>query len=137
MLEPKIPNKNSSSVSRLIDINSINVSNNTVTVNFNKSVTQEQDLKVLVKSNPLQPWSKIITLNKNGQTGTFNTNQLQTNIKNYIITHSLLDNQGSIYDLDAKYKFIKPLPFNEVVLNDFKVIGDEEKEFYMDLQNLI
>ncbi|UWV83834.1 hypothetical protein [Mycoplasmopsis felis] len=50
MLEPKIPNKNSSSVSRLIDINSINVSNNTVTVNFNKSVTQEQDLKVLVKS---------------------------------------------------------------------------------------
>lgn len=56
LLEPKIPNKNSSSVSRLIDINSINVSNNTVTVNFNKSITQEQDLKILVKSvNPLQP----------------------------------------------------------------------------------
>ncbi|WP_322935481.1 DUF1410 domain-containing protein [Mycoplasmopsis felis] len=128
LLEPKIPNKNSSSVSKLIDINSINVSNNKVTVNFNKSVTQEQDLKVLVKSvNPLQPWSKIITLNKNGQSGTFETGQLQTNIKNYIITHSLLDNKESIYDLDSKYKFTKPLPFTEVVLNDFKVIGDEEK----------
>ncbi|WP_027121306.1 DUF1410 domain-containing protein [Mycoplasma leonicaptivi] len=129
--EPRIPNQqNSTIVARNIDINNVSVSNSTVTITFNRSLDSSKDLKVLVKGrNPLQPWSKIITIsNKNGQNGTFNTSELQGNIKDYIVTHSLYDSRETVYDLNNKYMFTKPVGFESISLTDFKVIGDSDKK---------
>lgn len=126
--EPRFPSKNGTQANAAIDINSISVSNNTITVNFSRNLANNSDLKVLVKStNPNQPWSKLITLsNISNSSASFSSSLLQDNIKNYIITHSLLDAKESVYTLNSKYKFTKQMDVSSITLNDFKVIGNDD-----------
>ncbi|WP_027121424.1 hypothetical protein, partial [Mycoplasma leonicaptivi] len=121
-----------------IDIERITVIDNNVNINFSQLIEQNTEVKILIKgTNPLQPWSKIVTLNNiSGSSASFSTDLLQKNIKNFVLTHTFYDSKLNVYDLNDKYFFSKPLPFNDIDLKEIKFIGDNDKKILYASANL-
>ncbi|MCV3743658.1 hypothetical protein OF377_02080 [Ureaplasma sp. ES3154-GEN] len=130
----KIPNESAVDVTATLQISGVNVNNEIVTVNYvNDLKPQTTVVQLLIKStNAFEPYAKMVnaTVNSNSHTLTFNKSVLAKNIKNFIITKSLADDNLNEYGFLDKYQFTIPslTNYNLSALNFYK--DDIDKVIY-------
>ncbi|WP_156926421.1 hypothetical protein [Mycoplasma leonicaptivi] len=117
-----------------LDISKIQENQDKIQINYNSNLFDKlTDVKLIIKStNPFEPFVlKIDTeLNKNNNTISFNKNLLPSEINEFIITNSIINNEHfNTYYLNDSFKFKINKNYSELTLENFKVTKDSNNLF--------
>ncbi|WP_435130392.1 hypothetical protein ACR82Z_01790 [Mycoplasma sp. 6243] len=117
-----------------VDVSSINVTNDTITINITNTSEGITSAKALVKSfDQYNPWVKYIDLSVNSNQLSFNANNLSNYQNDYIITQLVINNNKvATFNLQSKYKFSKKNnSFDNLMLQNFDIYKNQNtKEIF-------